>query len=235
MIIMAKLKRLLAPEFWKVPKKLYKWTVSPRPGPHPKFYSIPLQIIIRDILKLAETGKEAKSIIKKGEVLVDGKIRKDHVYPAGLFDVISIPKLNQNYRIVPSVNGLKLVKISEKESKLKICKIKSKTMVRKNRLQLNLNDGKNILVDDVKYKTGDSLLVELPSLKIIQHISLEKGSLGMVSKGANAGKTGEIKEVISGKMKEQAKIACEIEGKTQEILKDRFFVIGKDKPLITVE
>lgn len=232
---MANLKRLLAPSFWKVPKKAYKWTVSPRPGPHPKFYSIPLQIIVRDILKLAETGKEARAIIKKGEVLVDGKIRKDHVYPAGLFDVISIPRIKQNYRIVPSVKGLKVDKISEKESNLKICKIENKTVVRKNRLQLNLNDGKNILTDDGKYKTGDSLLLELPSLKIIQHLPLEKGSLGIISKGTNAGKIGEIKEIVPGKFKEQAKIACEIEGKIQEILKDRFFVIGKDKAVITVD
>lgn len=230
---MAKLKRLLIPTFWKVPKKTYKWAVSPRPGPHPKFYSIPLQVVVRDVLKLAETGKEARAIIKKGEVLVDGKARKDHAYPAGLFDVISIPRLKQHYRIVPFAKGLKLIKISEKESNLKICKIENKTVIKKNRIQLNLNDGKNIFADE-KYKIGDSLLLELPSLKIAQHIPLEKGCLGIVSRGINAGKTGEVKEIVPGKMKERAKVVCETEGKLQEILKDSFFVIGKDKPLISV-
>lgn len=67
---MAKLKRLLVPSFWKVPKKVAKWTVAPRPGPHKKFEGIPLQIIVRDILNLAETGKEAKSIIKKERFLL---------------------------------------------------------------------------------------------------------------------------------------------------------------------
>lgn len=233
MITMAKLRRLSIPSFWKVPKKLYKWTVSPRPGPHPKFYSIPLQVIVRDVLKLAETGKEARTIIKRGELLVDGKVRKDHAYPAGLFDVISIPRLRQHYRVVPFAKGLQLIKISEKESNLKICKIENKSVVKKNRLQLNLNDGKNILTDE-KYNIGDSLLLELPSLKIVQHIPLDKGSLGIVSKGANAGKVGEVKGIVPGKMKERPKVMCEIDGKTQEILKDRFFVIGKDKPLITL-
>ncbi|HDJ96711.1 MAG TPA: 30S ribosomal protein S4e, partial [Candidatus Aenigmarchaeota archaeon] len=27
------LKRLLAPKFWKLPKKVTKWVVTPRPGP----------------------------------------------------------------------------------------------------------------------------------------------------------------------------------------------------------
>lgn len=229
------LKRLLAPEFWKLPKKVKKWVVSPRPGPHPKFYCIPLQILVRDILKLVETGKEARTIIKKGEILVDGKPRKDHAYPVGLFDVISMPRTKQNYRVVPDVKGLALVEIPEKEADKKICKIENKTILKKGKLQLNLHDGRNLLTDNKDYKTGDSILMELTSLKILQHLALEKGNIGIVSEGANVGNIGKIVDIVPGKMKEDVKIVCEIEGKTQEILKDRFVVIGKDKPLITVE
>lgn len=228
-----KLKRLLAPKFWKVSKKAYKWVVSPKPGPHPKSYCIPLLIIVRDILRLVEKGREAKMIIKRGEILVDGKQRKDHAYPAGLFDVISIPKLNQHYRIVPTLNGLELIKIPEKEANKKICKVVNKTLV-KGRTQLNLSDGKNVFVKDKNYKTGDSLLLELPSLKILDHISLTPGNIGIVSKGKYAGKVGKIKEVIEGTAKEEPKVVCEIEGKKQEILKDRFFVVGKERPLIKI-
>ena len=64
-------------------KKIRTWVVTPRPGPHPKYSSIPLLIVVRDILKLVETGKEAKKIIKAGEILVDGRPRKDHKYPTG--------------------------------------------------------------------------------------------------------------------------------------------------------
>ena len=229
------LKRLLAPEFWKIPKKVKKWVVSPRAGPHPKFYCIPLQILARDILKLVETGKEARTIIKKGEILVDGKPRKDHAYPVGLFDVISTPRTKQNYRVVPDVKGLALVEIPEKEADKKICKIENKTILKKGKLQLNLHDGKNLLTDNKDYKTGDSILIELTSLKILQHLTLEKGNMGIISEGANVGRIGKIVDIVPGKMKEDVKIVCEIEGKTQEILKERFVVIGKDKPLITVE
>lgn len=228
-----KLKRLLVPKFWRVPKKLYKWAVSPKPGPHPKFHCIPLQIIVRDILKLVETGEEAKTIIKRGEILVDGKPRKEHGYPVGLFDVVSIPRIEKHFRVIPTSNRLELVEISEKEANKKICSIENKTMV-KGKMQLNLSDGKNIFVTDKNYKTGDSLLLELPSLKILERIPLAAGSIGIVSKGRNAGKIGKIKEVTAGKIKEEAKVICEIDGKKQEILKKSFFVVGKEKPLITV-
>ncbi|MEM5870070.1 MAG: 30S ribosomal protein S4e [Candidatus Aenigmatarchaeota archaeon] len=231
---MAKLKRLLAPEFWKIPKKKTTWTVSPSPGPHKKFECIPLLIIVRDILGLAETGKEARSIIKKGEILVDGKPRKDPGYPVGLMDVISIPKLNKNYRIVPFTKGLKLVEISEDEAKLKLLRIRNKKMTKGARLQLNFHDGKNLFVEKDIYKTGDSVLVELPSLKIIDHLKLEKGALGVILKGKNAGKLGKAIEIISTRTQEPKKVACEVEGEKVNVIFDYFFVVGKESPVIKV-
>ena len=232
---MAKLKRLLAPPFWRTPKKAYKWTVSPRPGPHRKFESIPLQILVRDILKLAETGKEAKTIIHTGEVFVDGKKRKDHAYPVGLMDVIVIPKLKKYFRVVPFAKGLNLVEIPEKESKSKISKIVGKTVVKKGRMQLNLHDGKNILVEKGAYSTGDSLLIEVPAQKILEHVKLGKGNVGLIIKGKNSGKNVVIKEVTKVRSREPNKIICDIEDKEVEVREDYVIVTGEKKPLVTVE
>lgn len=232
---MAKLKRLLAPKFWKVPKKVAKWVVSPRPGPHKKFECIPLQIIVRDILKLAETGKEAKTIIKKGEILVDGKPRKDHAFPVGLMDSIAIPKIKKYYRVLPSKKGLELKEISEKEVNKKICRINNKTVIKKGRMQLNLHDGRNLLVDKDVHKTGDSILIELPSRKILEHIKLEKGSLCLITKGKNAGKVGKIDGIMSKRsLAEPNKVICRIDDKKFEIIKEFVFPVGKDKPVIKV-
>lgn len=229
---MAKLKRLLAPEFWGIPKKVRKWTVSPSPGPHKKFECIPLLVIVRDILKLVETGKEAKKVIKMGEIQVDGKPRKDHAYPAGLMDVISIPKLKKYYRIVTSKKGLKLIEISEEESKLKLLRIRGKRKVKGGKIQLNFHDGKNLLVEENIYKTGDSLLVELPSLKIVKHLKLEKGACGLILKGKNAGKISKVLEVVIPRGNEPRKIVCEVEGKKTEVVFDYFFIVGKENPVI---
>lgn len=231
---MPHLKRLLAPPFWKVSKKERAWVVAPRPGPHPKFFSIPLSLILTQVLKIAETTTEAKKIIRKGEVFVDGKRRKEYGYPVGLFDVLSIPKLNKHYRVITNMKGLELVEIETKEANLKICKVNKKTILKKGKLQLNLHDGKNILVENGNYKTGDSLLLELPKLKIIEHLPLRQGSIGIVTRGRTAGILAKVKEIIKGTMKESSKVLCEVNGQRRIITKENFFVVGKDKPLITV-
>src|SRR3990172_7830180 len=94
------LKRLAVPKWWPIEKKTHKFVVSPR-GPHKKLESLPLTVFIRDVLKLAETAKEARTIIKRGEVLVDGKKRRDPKLGVGLLDVIEIPSLKKSWRVAP--------------------------------------------------------------------------------------------------------------------------------------
>jgi len=231
---MVRLKRLSAPKFWKVSKKRTKWVVSPRPGPHKKFESIPLVIIIRDLLKLADTSRDAKKIIKTKNVLVDGKPRKDLRYPVGLFDLIDIPKEGKMYRVVPDKHGLILIEAPKKESNLKICRIKNKTMVKGGNIQLNLYDGKNIVIKDKKedYNTGDSVLIELPSQKIVEHIKMEKGVVAILTGGQNIGDIINIKDIITTKSREPNKVVCKKEDREFEAIMDYVYVVGKEKPLI---
>jgi small subunit ribosomal protein S4e len=231
---MSHLKRLAAPKFWPIPKKKYTWTFSPSPGPHKKEECIPLAIIVRDILKLAETGKEAKRIIKSREIIVDGKVRTDHRFPVGLLDSISIPKTNKHYRVVPYKNGFKLIEIDENDARKKILKILGKRNVKGGKIQLNMNDGKNIIVEDNKYKTHSSLLVELPNLKILDYIEMVVGNLVLITSGQNSGKIGKIVKVLEGKFNVKPKIVCEIENKKVEVLKEHVIVIGREEPLIKV-
>jgi len=217
-----------------VPKKKTKWVVSPRPGPHKKFESIPVLIIVRDLLKLVDTMNDAKKIVKTKNVLVDGKPRTDLRYPVGLFDVIDIPKEGKQYRVVPNKDGLGLIEIPKKESNLKICRIKDKTIIKGGQLQLNLHDGKNILIKDKKetYKTGDSLLIELPSQKIVEHINMEKGVVAIIIGGQNIGSIINIKDIITTKSREPNKVLCKSEDRDFEAVMDYVYVVGKEKPLI---
>ncbi len=228
------LKRIKAPKFWKIPRKELTWTVSTRPGPHKKLESIPLQILIRDILNIVDIAKDVRKIVNKENILIDGKIRKDYAYGVGLFDVISIPKLKKNYRVVPTSKFRSVIEISDQESKKKICKIINKTTIQNGKTQLNLHDGKNILIDDKKYKTGDTIIIEIPSMKIIDHIPLEKGVVGIITKGNQAGLIGTLKEIKKASSREAANVICEFDGNKQTILKDRFFVVGKTKPVIKI-
>ena len=54
-------------------------------------------------------------------------MRKDHGFPTGLMDVISIDKTKENFRILYDVKGrFILKKINSDEAKFKLCKIKGK-------------------------------------------------------------------------------------------------------------
>ncbi len=233
-MVKRKLKILNAPAFWKAAKKKTTWVVSPSPGPHKKFENIPLSILLRNVLKFAETLKEARSIIKQGKVLINNKIVRDEAFPIGLLDTVSIPKVKKYYRVVPVKKGLVPVEIDEKESNIKICRIRDKTILKKGKVQLNLNDGRNILAAADGYSTGDSLLIELPSLKIIKHLKLKPGASGIVVKGTDSGKTGKVKSIMQGSMSQPSKVVCDLGGSTKEVLKDRFFVLGDDRPMISV-
>jgi len=222
---LTRLKRLATPKWWPIERKTKKFTVPPR-GPHPKNLSLPLLILLRDVFKFVETEKEASLVIKKGEVLVDGRKMKDTKFGVGVFDVIEIPSFKKSWRAIPK-NGLSFIEIPENEKKLKICKIIDKKTLKGNKTQLNLNDGRNILTNE-KYSTCDSLLIEVPEQKIIEHLKFEKNSIAMVLEGKNAGRIDKIKEI------EKNRIWLGDEN-TFEIPKDLLIVVGKDKPLIKLE
>ena len=65
-------------------------------------------------------------------------------------------------------------------------------------------------------------------------MKLAKGSMGIILKGKNSGKSGEVKEILPGKFRQRSSIICKIEGEDAEVLKDNFIIVGKEKPLITV-
>jgi len=223
---MARLKRLTTPKFWRLKKKKSTWAVAVRPGAHKKFESIPMQILLRDVLKIAETGKEANLILQNKQVLVDGKIIKDHAFPVGLMDVVSIPQMKKNFRIVVAKDGLIPIEIPETEAKLKLAKIRNKKTLGKGKLQLNLTAGRNILADKKDYSTGDSILIELPENKILEHFKLDKGSTALIIKGSNSGKIVKIEKIKKGE------ITADLEGKETVVEKDYLFVVGKNSPAI---
>jgi small subunit ribosomal protein S4e len=222
---MTRLKRLASPRWWPIERKVKRFTFSPR-GPYEKEFSIPLIVFIRDILKLAENRKEAWKVIKKGEVLVDGKKRKDPNFGLGLLNVIQIPSVKKAWRAVPK-RGLSFIEIPESEAKLKICKIVDKKSLKGKKNQVNLNDGRNLLTNE-KYNTYDSLLLELPEQKVLDHIKFAENMKCLIFKGKNAGLVGNIKTI-------EKNMVLVGDEKTVEVPKKYIIVVGREKPLIKIE
>ena len=232
------MKRLAAPRSWPIERKLTKYVTRPMPGAHSYNLGMPLNIIIKEILKLANNSREVKEIIKNG-VFVDGKRIFDERYIVGFMDVLVFGKTNESYRILLNKNGFVTpVKIDEKETKVKLTKIIGKTLVKgKNgKIQLNLNDGRNILTENLvgkesynkeSYKRGDVLLLEIPSQKILEKIPIEKGVKIYLMGGKHIGEIHTAENITGEKIALRSK-----EGQVFETLRKYAFAVGKDKPLL---
>jgi small subunit ribosomal protein S4e len=192
---MTHLKRFSIPKNWPMSRKGEKFAISPSPGPHARMSCIPLRVILRDILGYADSSREARSILSQGKVLVDKSPRRDPGFPVGLMDVIEIPDTRDCFRIMAGTSGLELEKIDRAQASWKICKIMGKTSLKGSLQQLNLHDGRNLLIKRDTYKVGDSVIISLPEQKILKHYRLEKGSHGFITAGRNMGIWVRIKEI----------------------------------------
>lgn len=220
------------PKSWNIPRKTHKWTVKSSPGPHSKLKSVPLLLVMRDILKLANSSREVRKILNDRNVMVDGRIVRDYKFPVGMFDVINIPKIDSSYRVLlDEKQRLSLHKISDSE--IKLCRIDDKTIVKGGNIQLNLHDGSNIVSDEYSYHTFDSILISLPDRKVMQHLVYKPGNLALITGGAHSGEVGTIKEIR--KTRSPMPNMVSIRGAYDfETIEDYVFVIGKNTPEIEI-
>lgn len=224
------LKRLVAPKSWKIKRKGITFITRPRPGMHSKKNSTSINVVLRDMLGYAKTTRDVKIILADKGVLVDKKQVKDHRFSVGVMDIIDMPKINKCFRILLNKKGnICLVEIKGDETKIKLCKIVEKTVIKKGKIQLNLNDGRNIIINKNNYNTGDTLAVQLPELKIKEHLKFEKGSSVYLSGGKHKGESGIAEEIKDSMIRVKPE-----SGESFETLKKFAFVIGREKPIITL-
>jgi len=241
-----RLKRNPAPRFWPIPRKQFTWVIKPSPGAHSLKNCLPISLIIRDILELAKTRKEAKKIVTQGKVYIDGKVRRKDDFPIGLMDVISFIGLNKYYRLVPSHKGLFVNSIDKEEAKFKLFRVENKTILKNNNIQYAFHDGSTILfktedstkLPQVSYETFDVLKLSIPEKEIIEQLKTEEDNIAVITGGKNIGKHGKIVEIEKtvAKKRKNALVMIEDEiGKRYQTIMDFIFVIGKTKSLISLK
>ena len=228
------LKRYKAPKSWPIHPKEDTWTVKPSAGSHSIDDSIPLTLVIRDVLKLADNSREAKRIINSGNVLVDGRVVKDYKFPVGFMDIIEIPKTGESYRVLLDRKGrLQLILIDDNSAKLS--KIVNKSTIKGGKTQLNLHDGKNIIIDEDAYSVGDVICLNVPEQEIVEVYPLQEGATVLVTGGKHTGELGTVTEIIENKSSNPNTIIIENSSKDDFLtLKDYAFVIGTDAPTISL-
>lgn len=214
------LKRIAAPRTWFINRKQNIFIIRPNPGTHSFAFGQPLGLILRDNLKLASSTAEIKRLLNNQEILVDGQRRKDHRFIVGLFDTISIPRLNQSYQIALDAKGrLMAAEIPWEKSLLKTCKVVGKRVLPGGKIQLSLHDGKT-LAGENSIKNGDSVVVELPSLNIKKVLPLKNGASVMLVSGRHSGALARLEQVVN------EKAVCLSGAEKIETAKKYLFVMG---------
>ena len=210
--------------------KTHTWVVTPKAGAHPKQKSIPLMLIVRDVLALADNAREARKIINSGSILVDGIARKKHSYAVGLMDVLSIPDLKKFYVVLPVKKGLDVHELSQKDTNQKLRKVVGKTTIKGKKTQLVCHDGKTLVAEKEKINVGDTILQEIDSNKILKTFEYKTGNTAIIYDGVHSGHVGLIEEIIPGigQRKSQTKVG-DIQTLTSYV-----FIIGEKKPAISL-
>jgi len=190
---MAHLKRQKAPKNWSIPRKGKAFIVTPNSNPNT---GVPILVVLRDMLKVAENRKEVKKALYAKNILINNRAVRDEKNAAVLFDVITIIPSKKHYRIVLSERGkFEAEEIKEKEANNKVAKIIDKKVLKGKKTQLNLSDGRNFL-SEIKCNVNDSVLIDLTKKKIEKCLVLKEKANIVIFAGKHAGEKGEVNKVI---------------------------------------
>ena len=203
--------------------------LKPLPGGQNFEFGMSLATIMVEMLKVSSTLQEVKAALKGKQVLVNGAVIVQHKFFVGLFDTLEFPSLKKHFRIVLNQRGkLVAMPISAEESKKKVCKVIGKTYQPQGKVQLNLNDGYNLLLKESETKVADSILMNLPDRVPETYLKLEKDAVVYLTHGAHRGLIGKVVEV------KKSSLRLKIKDDEVETLKSFAIVVGKGKPAISV-
>jgi small subunit ribosomal protein S4e len=218
------LSRLAAPKSWPIKRKFRKWVTKPSAGPHSLKTSIPMNVLLKEILNYAKTTKEVKKSLNN--ILINKIQRKDHKFPVGLFDIIEFPELKEYYTLIFDKKGkFNIIKIDKEDAQNKIYKIIGKKILKNKKIQINLYDGTNIIVKKDQYRVGDSIIVK--DKQIIKHLKLEKDAIIFIIGGKYIGSTGVVESITKGNPLQKSTIIFKHKNNLIKTIKDYAFVIEK--------
>lgn len=218
------MKRLSSPKTWPIQRKTTKFTLRPNPGTHKFEEGMAISTILIEVLKVAKDRREAEKILQQKQILVDGIIRTEKKFSVGLMDSLTFINTGDNYRVLLNKKGkLYFKNITKEEAELKPCKVINKRILRGNKIQLNLFDGRNLIVKDNKYKPGDTVLISKGEIK--KHLPFNKGATVYFTSGTNIGESGTVEEIIEFPGSLPSKITIKSGKQKMEGLNKQLFVV----------
>lgn len=186
-------KRLAASKSWGLDKNGGTFAVRMLPGAHNRKMCIPLKYILTRLLKIATSGKELWYILSNEMVLVNGKVATVRKAPVGLFDVVSLVKTNEHYRVLFNTKKKFTVKkITADEAKFRLTKVMKKDVDSEKVPYVRTLDGFNFPYVSLDISVNDTVKVDLGTNKIVESIKFEVDKIGFVFNGRNKGRIGVI-------------------------------------------
>lgn len=225
------LKRNNAPRTWDIDRKKNVFVTRPSPSGHKFRNSLPLVVLFRDMLKKVKSIKELEYILNNKEVYINSKKVTSPRQAVGLMDVIRIPEIKENYRVLlNSLGVLDYVQIDENEANIIPLMVRNKTKLKSGRTQINFTNGSNMLVDEDVYKTKDVLMYDFMQQKINDHLRFQKGVVVYFTRGRYIGTTATVEEI------RENSVVYKKDDNTFETDKsvgiDYTFLVGKESPAI---
>ena len=184
------------------------------------------------MLRYCDTAREARAILGSRTVHVDGRVVSDPKLGVGVMDVLSLGTTKEQYRmLVDSLGRLHLVPIDAEQAQWKLCRIEAKTTQKGGTFQVNLHDGRNLLLPKNEYATGTTLKLAVPGQKVIAHFPLDAGAAVLLIGGQHVGEIAHV-ERVERTRNPRANVVHFREGFSTDVTK--VFVIGRETPEITV-
>jgi small subunit ribosomal protein S4e len=179
-------KRLPAPKHYPIQRKQNTY-VSTIKGSRSSENAVPTVLVLRDILEYAETEKEAKEIVKNGDLLRNGEAVRDIKEGIGVLDVIEIPETEEVYRVIRKGKYLEFIDVEDSEKSAG--KVVGKS-VEGDDYVYRLHNGENYRTGD-EFSTGSTLVFNGG----VEEFELEEGAQVLVIDGKHAGETAELTEI----------------------------------------
>jgi small subunit ribosomal protein S4e len=178
-------KRLSAPKHYPIFRKDNTY-VSTIKGSRSKEDAIPANVFLRDVTGYAETDKEAKKIVKNGDILRNREELRDVKQGIGVLDLVQLPKAEESFRVLRDGNGLDFVPTEDDRTAAKI----TGKSVEGDDFVYHLHNGENFR-STTEYETGSTLLLKDGE----EEVKLEEGADVLVISGQHAGETAELEEI----------------------------------------
>ena len=165
--------------------------------------NLPLMVILKEVLKFARTSKDARYMIAHKSILLNGERVKEKRRAVGFLDVLSFPDLQKSYRMLIDRRGnLIMHEVSGEEAGYRPSKILNKTIIPGGKIQVNLDDGRNLLADKASgYATRDTLVISFEKRAVLKRLPFAKGMTAYITLGKHQGMIGILEDFAAGQAK----------------------------------